>query len=101
MVNVFIMGKKYSVPSELTIMDAMEYAGYQLVRGCGCRNGFCGFPRLRQNSGDAFQELITDTCILFILPHCDTSTAKKQMPVHRNLCKKCTSCKRFLTVYPK
>ena len=20
----------------------MEYAGYQLVRGCGCRNGFCG-----------------------------------------------------------
>ena len=23
-------------------MRAMEYAGYQLVRGCGCRNGFCG-----------------------------------------------------------
>ena len=23
-------------------MKAMEYAGYQLVRGCGCRNGFCG-----------------------------------------------------------
>ena len=23
-------------------MEAMEYAGYQLVRGCGCRNGFCG-----------------------------------------------------------
>ena len=36
------MGKKYTVPSELTIMDAMEYAGYQLIRGCGCRNGFCG-----------------------------------------------------------
>ncbi len=42
MVDVFIMGKKYAVPSELTIMGAMEYAGYQLVRGCGCRNGFCG-----------------------------------------------------------
>lgn len=42
MINVFIMGKKYQVPSELTIMNAMEYAGYQLVRGCGCRNGFCG-----------------------------------------------------------
>ena len=26
----------------LTIMEAMEYSGYQLVRGCGCRNGFCG-----------------------------------------------------------
>ena len=42
MVDVFLFGKKYSVPSELTIMTAMEYAGYELVRGCGCRNGFCG-----------------------------------------------------------
>ncbi|MEG6612398.1 4Fe-4S dicluster domain-containing protein [Pseudoclostridium thermosuccinogenes] len=42
MVNVFLMGKKYSVPANLTIMGAMEYAGYQLIRGCGCRNGFCG-----------------------------------------------------------
>ena len=40
MVDVFILGKKYSVPSTLTIMDAMEYAGYQLIRGCGCRSGF-------------------------------------------------------------
>ena len=42
MVNVFFFGKKYTVPAGLTIMTAMEYAGYQLVRGCGCRNGFCG-----------------------------------------------------------
>ena len=42
MVNVFLFGKKYEVPASLTIMTAMEYAGYQLVRGCGCRNGFCG-----------------------------------------------------------
>lgn len=42
MVNIFLMGKKYSVPSNLTIMKAMEYSGYQLIRGCGCRNGFCG-----------------------------------------------------------
>ena len=42
MVNVYLFGKKYEVPSNLTIMGAMEYAGYQLVRGCGCRNGFCG-----------------------------------------------------------
>ena len=42
MINVYLMGKKYSVPEGLTIMGAMEYAGYQLVRGCGCRNGFCG-----------------------------------------------------------
>ena len=42
MVNVYFFGKKYEVPSNLTIMTAMEYAGYQLVRGVGCRNGFCG-----------------------------------------------------------
>ena len=42
MVNIFLFGKKYSVPGDLTIMRAMEYSGYQLIRGCGCRNGFCG-----------------------------------------------------------
>jgi succinate dehydrogenase/fumarate reductase-like Fe-S protein len=30
------------VPDSLTIQKAMEYAGYQLVRGCGCRGGICG-----------------------------------------------------------
>lgn len=42
MVDIYIMGKRYTVPETLTIMDAMEYAGYQLKRGCGCRAGFCG-----------------------------------------------------------
>ena len=42
MVNIYLFGKRYQVPESLTIMKAMEYAGYQLVRGCGCRNGFCG-----------------------------------------------------------
>lgn len=41
-VSVFLFGKKYCVPESLTIMEAMEYAGYQLVRGAGCRGGFCG-----------------------------------------------------------
>ena len=41
-VNIYLFGKKYAVPENLTIMTAMEHAGYQLVRGCGCRNGFCG-----------------------------------------------------------
>ena len=34
MVTVFLFGKKYEVPDSLTIMEAMEYSGYQLVRGC-------------------------------------------------------------------
>lgn len=41
-VEIFIMGKKYSVPPSLTIMKGFEYAGYTLIRGCGCRAGFCG-----------------------------------------------------------
>ena len=40
--TIYLFGKKYEVTAELTIMTAMEYAGYQLKRGCGCRNGFCG-----------------------------------------------------------
>lgn len=39
---IFIMGKGYEVPAGLTILKAMEYAGYRLVRGVGCRGGFCG-----------------------------------------------------------
>ncbi len=42
MATIYLFGKKYEVPAELTVMNAMEYAGYQLKRGCGCRNGFCG-----------------------------------------------------------
>jgi ferredoxin len=42
MIPIYVMGKKYLVPNGLTIMKAMEYAGYRYIRGCGCRGGFCG-----------------------------------------------------------
>jgi succinate dehydrogenase/fumarate reductase-like Fe-S protein len=42
LIPVYIMGKRYDVPPSLTIMKAMEWAGYALVRGVGCRGGFCG-----------------------------------------------------------
>jgi ferredoxin len=42
MTTVYIMGKRYEVPQGLTILKALEYAGYRLVRGVGCRAGFCG-----------------------------------------------------------
>lgn len=42
MVSVFIMGKAHKVPADATIMGAIEYAGYQIKRGAGCREGFCG-----------------------------------------------------------
>lgn len=42
LVPIFIMGKRYDVPSTLTIQKSFEFAGYQLIRGCGCRGGICG-----------------------------------------------------------
>lgn len=42
MIPIYIMGKRYEVPETLTIMKAMEYAGYKYIRGCGCRGGVCG-----------------------------------------------------------
>jgi heterodisulfide reductase subunit C len=36
------MGKHYQVPEGMTILTALEYCGYRLIRGCGCRAGFCG-----------------------------------------------------------
>lgn len=41
-VNIYIMGKAYRVPAGLTIMQAMEFAGYRFIRSSGCRAGFCG-----------------------------------------------------------
>ncbi len=42
MVTVFIMGMAHKVPADATIMGAIEYVGYQIKRGAGCREGFCG-----------------------------------------------------------
>jgi succinate dehydrogenase/fumarate reductase-like Fe-S protein len=42
MVTVYIMGEAYKVPEGSTIIMAFEYAGFQLKKGVGCREGFCG-----------------------------------------------------------
>ena len=42
LIPIYIMGKRYEVPEGLTIMKAIEYAGYKFIRGCGCRGGTCG-----------------------------------------------------------
>ena len=42
MLDIYIMGKRYQVPEGLTIQAALEYCGYNIIRGCGCRSGFCG-----------------------------------------------------------
>jgi succinate dehydrogenase/fumarate reductase-like Fe-S protein len=53
MIPIFIMGKRYEVPETLTIMKAMEYAGFKFIRGCGCRGGICGAcATVYRKSGD-------------------------------------------------
>jgi len=42
LIPIYVMGKRYDVPDSLTIMKALEYAGYKYIRGCGCRGGICG-----------------------------------------------------------
>jgi succinate dehydrogenase/fumarate reductase-like Fe-S protein len=76
MVTIYVMGKQYEVPDSLTIMKAMEYAGYRLVRGCGCRGAFCGacgtVYRLKDDYrlrvGLACQELVQDGMYLAEIP---------------------------------
>jgi succinate dehydrogenase/fumarate reductase-like Fe-S protein len=41
-IPIYVMGKEYRVPETLTIMKALEYAGFKYIRGCGCRGGICG-----------------------------------------------------------
>ena len=42
MIPIYVMGKKFEVPEELTILKALEFSGFRITRGCGCRGGVCG-----------------------------------------------------------
>lgn len=82
--EVFIMGKSYRVPAGLTIMKAIEYAGYRFIRGCGCRAGFCGacstIYRIEDEQKLGFalacQKLVEDKMYLVQLPFVPASKAE-------------------------
>ena len=119
MVEVFIMGKPYEVPSSLTIMKAMEYAGYKLVRGVGCREGFCGacgtvFRRrgdYKLYSGLACQTLVEDGMYLAQIPAFPAEKAvydiRKLEPTASSLLRyypelaRCVSCNSCTKVCPQ
>ena len=42
LIPIYYLGKKHLVPEGVTIMGAVELSGHRLIRGCGCRGGFCG-----------------------------------------------------------
>jgi len=75
-VRIYVMGKEYSVPADLTIMKAMEFMGYKYIRGLGCRGGFCGacatFYRAKNDyrlyTGLACQTTVQDGMYLVQIP---------------------------------
>jgi succinate dehydrogenase/fumarate reductase-like Fe-S protein len=76
MVTVYVFGKQYRVPQNLTILTAMEQLGYRLLRGCGCRSGFCGACAtvyriqgdFRLRTGLACQTPVKDGMVFSMLP---------------------------------
>lgn len=42
MISIYVMGKRFLVPEDLTILKALEFSGFKITRGCGCRGGVCG-----------------------------------------------------------
>lgn len=77
MVRIYIMGREYLVPEGLTIIKALEHVGFRLVRGVGCRGGFCGAcATVYRKPGEyklrmalACQTVVEDQMYLVVLPY--------------------------------
>jgi succinate dehydrogenase/fumarate reductase-like Fe-S protein len=69
LIPIFVMGKKYMVPDDLTIMKAMEYVGYQFVRGCGCRMGVCGACGTVYRKPDDYRIRVALACQSMVEPN--------------------------------
>lgn len=69
LVPIFIMGKRYEVPKSLTIQKAFEYAGYFLIRGCGCRAGICGACATVYRLPNSYKVEIGLACQTLVVPN--------------------------------
>ncbi len=74
--TLYILGNAYTVPAGFTIMTCMEYAGFKLTRGCGCRGAICGACAVLFRVADApwhvglaCQTLTQDHMTLMFLPY--------------------------------
>jgi len=83
-VSIYVFGKQYRVPENLTILTAMEKLGYRLLRGCGCRSGFCGACATvyriqgdyRLRTGLACQTPVKEGMVFSMLPFHPATKAK-------------------------
>ena len=113
LIPIYITGKRYDVPKGLTIQKALEYAGYKLTRGCGCRGGVCGAcatiyrrkGEYRLNVGLACQTVVEPDIYLVQLPYTPANkalyTVKSISPLDLNIaeiypellrCMGCNTC---------
>jgi len=75
-IPVYISGEHYEVPEGSTIISAMEYSGFQLKRGVGCREGYCGAcATVYREKGDyklkgglACQTVVTEGMSIAMIP---------------------------------
>jgi ferredoxin len=87
MIDIYILGQRYTVPAGLTILKAFEWAGFHLTRGVGCRGGFCGAcGTVYRLSGDhklfyalACQTVIQEEMILGQIPFFPAKRAAYQL----------------------
>lgn len=114
-VTIYVFGKQYRVPQNLTILTAMERLGYRLLRGCGCRSGFCGACAtvyrirgdFRLRTGLACQTPVRDGMVFSMLPFHPATKARYdvkdlQPDLHSLIryypelmrCLQCNSCSR-------
>lgn len=118
-VTIYLMGKAYKVPADLTIMQAIEYAGYRFIRGSGCRAGFCGAcATIYRKKGDyklqtalACQTRVEDGMYLVQIPFTPAEKANydidKEDPAEQPLLKyypeiaRCVSCNTCTKACPQ
>jgi ferredoxin len=81
-VTIYVNGKKYESPRDLTIIDSMEFLGFKFIRGSGCRQGMCGACATLYRIQDSYklipalscQELVKEGMHILMIPY---SPAKK------------------------
>ena len=87
LVRIHVLGRAVEVPEGLTLMKAMEYAGFRLVHGVGCRGGFCGSCGILYRMADdyklrpalACQTTVAEGMQLAAMPFVPTNRARHDL----------------------
>ncbi|HXZ25944.1 MAG TPA: 4Fe-4S ferredoxin [Nitrospiria bacterium] len=87
LVSVEIMGKPHRVPQGITVLQAMWYAGHELIRGVGCLGGTCGACGIVYRTKGSFelknglgcQTLVQEGMSFSMVPHFAAARASYKM----------------------